>query len=750
MYRISVRFILNIALLAMFFVLDANAQYSGYGKNSNSNRDTNTNSGFASSSTDSISKSPRGLKVWKVDDRFGTIIPSVPDTLHHLFQNDNLTSGRTGMYNHTGNLGSPRMSRIYNGNQDFMMGNQFVFLHPFDMALNSVNDCLFTNTKSPITNLSWMSQGNKLNGDDRLRVNFATNINKDAGIGFKVDYLFGRGYYNQQQQSSVAAKVFGSYRGEKYQVHSAYVTDKTKNAENGGLADETYITHPEYQSTKYKPADMPIRLNKAFNRLKVNSFFLTHRYNIGYVNFIDSMGNKLSSKAYFELLTPKDSIHQNTVTDSTLLAINADSLNNTLDTVGKSKDENEIAINNEKNSDLLLSDFKRVFVPVAALIHTFKFDHDNRRYIDNGNQAGFYIHDFFPDVDKINDRSQYLSLDNTLGLEMQEGFKKWVKTGMRLFGKHQLTRFGIPELDGQIKSTTINYVTLGAQMMREKGNFFHYNLLGELRTTGIDWGEFNVEGNIKFTFPVRQNSIALIVDGYVRNEEPSYFYRHYHSSSAWWDNDLNKIFRSRVQGTFLWKKTKLKVSFETIQNHTFFQEHQDWSEFSSFNPGDFSKVRYGVSVSQSSQNIQLLQIGLCQDLKFGPLVWENELTYQQSSDLQALPLPFFNGWSNLYFHFDVAKVLRTDIGADLVYFTKYAAPAYSPMLGVYAVQDQSHIQKTGNYPWVNIYANFHLKNCRFYLMVSHINCSSGHYFLTPHYPTNQRTFRFGISWNFFN
>ena len=58
----------------------------------------------------------------------------------------------------------------------------------------------------------------------------------------------------------------------------------------------------------------------------------------------------------------------------------------------------------------------------------------------------------------------------------------------------------------------------------------------------------------------------------------------------------------------------------------------------------------------------------------------------------------------------------------------------------------------GNYPIVNVYANFFLKHARFFVMMSHVNHSGdgGNAFLVPHYPINQRVFRFGISWNFFN
>ena len=96
--------------------------------------------------------------------------------------------------------------------------------------------------------------------------------------------------------------------------------------------------------------------------------------------------------------------------------------------------------------------------------------------------------------------------------------------------------------------------------------------------------------------------------------------------------------------------------------------------------------------------------------------------------------------------------MRTELGADLRYFTKYYAPSYSPIIGQYCVQDPEQRIKIGNYPIINVYANFHLKHTRFYVMASHVNYSSGNGnpFLVPHYPINRLVFRFGLSWNFFN
>lgn len=97
-------------------------------------------------------------------------------------------------------------------------------------------------------------------------------------------------------------------------------------------------------------------------------------------------------------------------------------------------------------------------------------------------------------------------------------------------------------------------------------------------------------------------------------------------------------------------------------------------------------------------------------------------------------------------------MLKCDLGADMRWFTKYYAPEYIPALGSFGIQETDASRtKIGGYPVINAYANFTLQHTRFFVMFSHVNAgNSGDYFFTPHYPLNQRIFRFGLSWNFFN
>ena len=153
---------------------------------------------------------------------------------------------------------------------------------------------------------------------------------------------------------------------------------------------------------------------------------------------------------------------------------------------------------------------------------------------------------------------------------------------------------------------------------------------------------------------------------------------------------------------------------------------------------------------QCGSNIQVLTAKLEQNFKFGILHFDNEIIYQTTSDKRALPLPALSTYNNLYLQFKIAKVLRTQVGADMKYFTEYYAPDYSPVIGMFTVQNIQKYVNIGNYPLVSLYANFALKRSRFYLQYYHANQSTGRYFWAPGYPMNPTTLRFGISWNFYD
>lgn len=675
--------------------------------------------------SDSVEKVdiPVGLYGWRIDPRFGDRIPMAPDTVMHHFQNDAFTDGRTGHYLFLGNYGSPRESRLFAERLGMNYDQTFIFGQPYDFFVKQPGELFYTNTKSPITNLTYHECGNKQNGEDRITALFAVNSGKKLGMGFKLDYLYGRGYYPSQQTAHFNGTLYASYLSDRYEMHTQYYANHLKTAENGGIENDDYVTRPEAFPTKYGTADMPMRMQKTWNKLNVNTFFLTHRYNFGMTRYVDEHGEVVRTKGAkmpFQVL-------QNSVQTHDSLAVQT----------------GEAELDSADWAGL-----KAEFIPVASVVHTLRLDHNNRRFLSNWQQRknfSDYFADFYLPGDSANDYTQHLHVANTVALELREGFNKWAKAGMRLFVRHDFNRYELPDLNKVAQKEVENHFALGAQLLKRQGRYLHYDLLGEIRTSGKKWGEFNVEGRADLNLPFRKDTLRIEVDGRLCNQQPTYYYRHYHGRNAWWDKSLDDEFRAKVGATLRYRNTSLRFDFESIQNYAYFAERLQPRE-------DGKLPLVGVDVRQSGKNIQLLSATLGQNFKWGIFHWDTELTGQLSSDKDVLPLPAFNGYTNMYIDFRIAKVLHTELGADLRYFTEYYAPTYSPMIGQFCVQDAAQRVKLGNYPTVNVYANFHLKQTRFYVMASHVNykSGSGYPFVIPHYPMNQMVLRLGISWNFFN
>ena len=237
----------------------------------------------------------QGIHTWTVDERFGDRRAVDVDTIQHMFMNTVFTTGLRGEYNTTGNYGAPRINRIF---IDRPLTSQFMFNQPYDFFITPVEDFHFTNTFSPLTNLTYYSCGDKNDGEDRVKALFAVNVNKQIGVGFKFDYLYGRGYYQNQSTSHFNFSLYGSYVGDRYQAHLLFTTNHQKAAENGGITDPNYITHPESYETDFRTNEIPTFLNNNWNRLDHHHVFLTHRYNVGFNRKIPMTEEEIKAKKF--------------------------------------------------------------------------------------------------------------------------------------------------------------------------------------------------------------------------------------------------------------------------------------------------------------------------------------------------------------------------------------------------------------------------------------------------------------------
>lgn len=468
---------------------------------------------------------PPTLYMWRVSENLGNVTRIPADTAHINFQNANLTEGMTGHYNYLGNLGAPRLSRVFFDRRD---AEPTIFLEPYSFFFIRPYQFDFTNSNVPYTNLTYYKAGNKVNGEERFKAYFSVNVNKQLAFGFNFDYLYGRGYYNNSSTSFFNATPFISYMGERYEGTLMYNYNYLKANENGGITDDNYIKDPTALAEgnrNYESTNIPTAMSQATSRTTDSYVFLTQRYKLGF---------------YREL--PKAE-------------------NDTM----PAKDE---------------------FVPVTSFIHTMNVEWSKRKFTSTDNLKNYYQNTYIKPGDPyIDDSTSYVGIKNTLGISLLEGFNKYAKAGLTAFVSYKLSKYELMNKDSISKDRyTENEVFVGAELAKREGKVLHYHAVGEVGLLGKAIGQFKVNGDLDLNFRLWKDTVSLIARASVSNTLPSFYMRHYHSKHFYWDNDnLEKEFRTRIEGELNienWK-TNLRVGVENIKNYTYFNQQALPAQFGS-------------------------------------------------------------------------------------------------------------------------------------------------------------------------
>jgi len=779
--------ILTILLLAGITAVSTKAQtYNSVDTSGNINQydDNGTFNPNRRDSTKTHKKIPRGVKAWRIDRRFGDVIPTELDTMPHLYQNSIYATGLYGEYNTLGSNYTPRQNRIFTDRADV---SDFFFTQPYDYMTREPDQFLFLNTLSPYTNISYDNCGDKQNGEDHIQGKFAVNANKQLGFGFDLDYHYARGYYQNQSNAHFRASLFTAYRGDRYQAHLLVSFYHRKQAENGGIMNDNYIVHPEMEAQEYSENEIPTLLQQNWNRNNSQHVFLSHRYNIGFYRQVKMTDEEIKARQFAAASAKqkkeKEEKEKNgneqpqgkgkqqpsipagrpagakIMGDEPLKKADGMAAADTTRIKVDSKETMDSLLAAQARQDSIDATMKREYVPVTSIIHTLELNNYDRIYQAYVTPGVYYLNTYYNYNDEqayagdsIYDKTKYLSIKNTVALALLEGFNKYAKAGLKAYLSFENRRFQMPDLRGDSTSYymnrwTGNCLNIGAQISKTQGRTLHFNLQGELGVTGMDAGRVAVDFHTDLNFPLLGDTVQLAANAYFHRTPPRFFQENYHSKHLWWDQSLSSETRSHLEGLFTFRKThtQLRVAVDAIQNYTYFG--------TSYEVGDGTRRYMTAGVYQASGNINVLTAQLRQDLRWGVLNWENIITYQNSSNEQVLALPTVNVFTNLYLKFRIARVLAVELGGCCTIFSKYYAPDYVPAIGQYAVQQNSDSHVTlGGYPFIDVYANMHLKRARFFVAMSHVNAGSGSrmQFLTPHYPTNNRVLHLGVSWNFYN
>ena len=248
--------------------------------------------------------------------------------------------------------------------------------------------------------------------------------------------------------------------------------------------------------------------------------------------------------------------------------------------------------------------------------------------------------------------------------------------------------------------------------------------------------DFGVEANMSINvYPFRRyrtSPLTLDVHFETSLKEPDYYQQHLFTNHYRWDNDFGKISTSKLQADLSIPR---------------------WSLYASFGYGLLSNNIYydteGIA-RQNSSPMSVITANLHKDFTIWKFHLENRATMQFSSDQTVMPLPLLALNLRYYFQFDVVKnVMKMQVGLNGLFTTKWHAPSYNPVLGVFHNQNT---REYGNCPYVDAFVNVQWKRVTVFVKAININmgwpCKDTDYFTAAGYIAPQRAIKFGIKWPF--
>ena len=572
---------------------------------------------------------------------------------------------------------------------DRPMTGEFFFEDAIGAWLHDTGTMRYYNTRIPMTLVSHSTGGDKYSNLDRTQLEFSGNVDRRTQVGGAIDYIYSKGSYDMQADKDFTWRLFGSHMGDRYEMQAFFNHYNYTTKESGGITDDRYITDPAAVQGGETKVD-----NKSIPTLLDNA----HSHLEGSQLYL----NQRYKVGFYRY-------RRDSITDTII---------------------------------------DRTYVPVTSFIWTLDFKHGKHRFLNGSasQDTSFFDHSYLS-LGGTDESTRYWRLRNTLGVSMLEGFNRYAKFGFSVYGTHEVRRYtqvtdsvtGTDLADGlDILPVTVPHratqhlLWLGGQLTKQRGSLLRYNATAQFGVLGDVAGEIDITGDLTARFKLLGDTVSLRGYGYFKNLAAPYLLQHYVSNHYAWDNDFAKTKRVRIGGEldipFTW--TNVNVGYETLNDFIY------WD-------ADGLPAQHGRAIHVLSARWQ-------QGLHLKAFNWTGSATLQTSSNKQVLPLPKLALYSNLYATFTIARVLHVQAGVDGNYYTKFYAPAYNPATMTFHSQQE---QKCGDFAVMNLYANFKMKQARFFVAWTHFNQrlkSGTAYFATPHYPLNPARLQIGVSVNFVN
>lgn len=368
--------------------------------------------------------------------------------------------------------------------------------------------------------------------------------------------------------------------------------------------------------------------------------------------------------------------------------------------------------------------------------HVLFFQNDEKKYKDDNPQSGFYKN-IFSDSTNTFDSLYARTFTNTLRFDFQSDPERKFAFGGGIAASIELQKYSnlLPG-DTVYNDDYYSNKRLSAYIFNDLGEKFNWKVKARNYYSGYKAGDFLLDGSLTKAFSSKKGLSTLVLSGKLENRKPSYWMNYYHSNNFVWENDFEKVFETKVSARYTNPGRFLDASFNYFltDNHLYF---------------DTSAIP-----AQINELTSILSFYISKEFHLWKFHFLNKVLLQKTDHQDQIRLPFISIYNSTYFEHNfyfklTGGNLLVQLGFDVYYNTPYYAMAYMPATGQFYNQDQKEL---GNYPYFDVFLNFKLKRTRFFLMLDHVNSglTGDNYFSVLHYPLNQRTLKFGLSWTFYD
>ena len=592
-----------------------------------------------------------------------------------------------------------------------------VFYTPYRLWNHSAEDLPQYNTKTPYTELAYYGTlfANKEKEESNVKVLTTQNITPELNLTLEFKRYGGNGMLKREDTGNRTFVAATNYTGKKYLMHAGFIYNKIDRSENGGIIDETWI-----RDTTVDSREIDVYLRDASNKIKRNTVFLDQTYRIPFSFLKDLKGRKERKRA--EAL--RDSIMS--CGDSIAIAAFLEAENVKMDEEAAKADTVKM------DTD----------VTTAFIGHSSEYSVFRKTYTDNisdQNGRDFYNDMFYLNPARSRDSLRVMRLENKVFIRLQpwkdDGIVSKLDVGI---GDKLVNYYSFRPADYLQGGTNViqNSLYLYAGANGQYKKYLTWNAKGKYNFLGYEINDFGIEANMAFSaFPFRrhrQSPLTVGVHFETNLNEPDYYQQRLYTNHYKWENDFGKISDTRLEASLSIPRWDLAASFgyALLSNNIYYDN-------------------MGI-VRQNTAPMSVMTATLKKNFRIWKFHLDHQAMLQLSSNEEVMPLPLVTLNFRYYLQFDVVKkVMQMQIGANGTYNTKWYAPAYNPVLGVFHNQDT---REYGNCPYIDAFVNIQWKKASIFIKVVNLNMGwpnkSADYFTAAGYIAPQRAIKFGITWPF--